>query len=76
MSHMGHQPTFERRSAIFRYSPESGLKWHVGTWPLRATTGLMHRSKRCHSFDHLVGESEQLVRHSQSERLGRFQVDD
>ena len=34
------------------------------------------RRTRAASFDDLVGESEQLVRHSQSERLDRFQVDD
>ena len=36
---------------------------------------MSNRSKRS-LFDHLVGESEQLIRHSEAERLGGLKVDD
>src|SRR5882724_2127742 len=45
--------------------------------PLRATSGLMHRSKRyvMRLLDHLVGECEQLVWHIEAKRLRAPQID-
>src|SRR5712672_2343426 len=48
--------------------------------PLLTWTGLppagSHQLCLAHSFDHLVGQREQLVRHSEAERHCRSEVDD
>jgi hypothetical protein len=54
--------------------PKSGHQADMPDWPVRATTGLMHRSK-CILFDHLVGGREQYPRHSDPECLGSPEID-
>src|SRR4029453_3209024 len=55
--------------------PESG---HVHCTSLRllwAKSGLMECSKKRSLFDHLVSSSEHRVRHGETERFGRLEID-
>ena len=52
-------------------------RYQAGAAPYldRSSTGWIAPACLAHSFDHLVGECEQLVGDGQSERLGGFEVD-
>ena len=64
------------------------LSWHVGFTPdfgrmvamqeltLRASNGLMRRSKKAQSLDNLVGSHKQGWRHRKPKRLRSFEIDD
>jgi hypothetical protein len=57
-------------SRLVRCSFESSHKRDEMALTLSARCGLMHRSKNPSLFDHFVGEREQLIRHSKTERFG------
>ena len=60
-------------SGHFRLSPKSGSTADIADGPVRAISGLMHRSKGL--FDDLVGQREQLIRDFQVKRLGGLHVE-
>jgi hypothetical protein len=58
----------------FRSTPESGLKSDIALCPKSANYRLMHCNIAA-SFDHLVGDREQLVGDGQTKCFGGFAVD-
>jgi hypothetical protein len=58
MTDTGHQRRFERASATSGLHPTPEVLLHCGEPTFRAIFGLMQRSKKLLSFDHLVGAPE------------------
>ena len=55
--------------------PISDRRADIPDRQLRARKRLMHRSKRCRSFDHLVGALLEKPRNVKAKRLGGLEID-
>src|SRR5437016_3891814 len=68
-------PRFRALALFGRRPPERVVRSSFPAAENLHTTGLMHRSKKLRSFDHLVGKREQRRRDFDAERLRGLEID-
>jgi hypothetical protein len=75
MSLMGHFAALPLCSIAVRFTPVSGIDSRSQVLPGRANSRPEQVQQSMQLFDHLVGESQQLVWHGQAKRLRRVEID-
>src|SRR5262249_6783702 len=87
MSALGQKQTFALHQLMSALPPLATAKadtrkWSCPLYPRKQTcavqeamSALGHKRTYGHSFDHLVGASEQRLRHGEAERFGGLEID-